>query len=100
MQLSFLIDCGGLNNWEIQIGESCRFKKGLAHYRRARENLTKEERINRLPPRKDAEDVEIKFDQTPRADFAKVKESLTGVWHSLSTKSLCSRSSLFISSYL
>ena len=56
---------------------SVRFKQGLAHYRRARENLRKEERMNRLAPDK-RQDVEIKFDQTPRADFAKVKESLRG----------------------
>ena len=54
-----------------------RFKKGLAHYRRARENLRKEERMNRLPPEQKV-DVDIKFDQTPRADFAKVKEALRG----------------------
>ena len=53
------------------------FKQGLAHYRRARENLRKEERMNRLSPEK-REDIEIRFDQTPRADFAKVKESLRG----------------------
>jgi len=68
--------------WRLeQLGDSdrgvVRFKKGLAHYRRASENLRKEERINRLPIEK-REDVEIKFDQTPRADFAKVKESLRG----------------------
>jgi tetratricopeptide (TPR) repeat protein len=68
--------------WRLeQLGDSdrgvVRFKKGLAHYRRARENLKKEERINRLPIEK-REDVEIKFDQTPRADFAKVKEALRG----------------------
>ena len=54
-----------------------RFKQGLAHYRRASENLRKEERMNRLPPEQ-REDLEIKFDQTPRADFAKVKETLRG----------------------
>jgi tetratricopeptide (TPR) repeat protein len=68
--------------WRLeQLGDSdrgvVRFKKGLAHYRRASENLRKEERINRLPIEK-REDLEIKFDQTPRADFAKVKESLRG----------------------
>ena len=68
--------------WRLeQLGESdrssVRFKQGLAHYRRARENLRKEERMNRLAPEK-REDIEIKFDQTPRADFAKVKESLRG----------------------
>ena len=54
-----------------------RFKQGLAHYRRASENMRKEERMNRLPPEQ-REDLEIKFDQTPRADFAKVKETLRG----------------------
>ena len=39
--------------------------------------MRKEERINRLPIEK-REDSEIKFDETPRADFAKVKESLRG----------------------
>jgi tetratricopeptide (TPR) repeat protein len=68
--------------WRLeQLGDSdrgsVRFKQGLAHYRRARENLRKEERMNRLAPEK-REDAEIKFDQTPRADFAKVKESLRG----------------------
>ncbi len=68
--------------WRLeQLGDSdrgtVRFKQGLAHYRRARENLRKEERINRLPIEK-REDSEIKFDETPRADFAKVKESLRG----------------------
>ena len=68
--------------WRLeQLGDSdrstVRFKQGLAHYRRARENLRKEERMNRLPPEQ-RQDVEIKFDQTPRADFAKVKESLRG----------------------
>ena len=68
--------------WRLeQLGDSdrgnVRFKQGLAHYRRARENLKKEERMNRLSPDK-REDVEIKFDETPRADFAKVKESLRG----------------------
>jgi tetratricopeptide (TPR) repeat protein len=54
-----------------------RFKKGLAHYRRARENLTKEERMLRLPPEQ-RQEREVDFDKTPRADFAKVKESLRG----------------------
>ena len=68
--------------WRLeQLGDSdrgnVRFKQGLSHYRRARENLKKEERMNRLSPDK-REDVEIKFDETPRADFAKVKESLRG----------------------
>lgn len=54
-----------------------RFKKGVAHYRRARENLTKEERNLRLPPEQ-RQEREVNFDETPRADFAKVKESLRG----------------------
>ena len=33
--------------------------------------------MNRLPPEQKV-DVDIKFDQTPRADFAKVKEALRG----------------------
>ena len=56
---------------------SVRFKQGLAHYRRARENLRKEDRRNRLPPEKRTE-IDLRFDQTPRADFAKVKECLRG----------------------
>ncbi|MBT3635390.1 MAG: tetratricopeptide repeat protein [Opitutae bacterium] len=51
------------------------FKQGLAHYRRARETLRKLEKINRLPPEQRTE-IELEFDKTPRADFAKVKEVL------------------------
>ena len=51
------------------------FKQGLAHYRRARETLRKLEKINRLPAEQRTE-VELEFDKTPRADFAKVKEVL------------------------
>lgn len=54
-----------------------RFKQGLAHYRRASENLRKQENINRLPPEQRAQQ-ELDFDQTPRADFARVKEVLRG----------------------
>ena len=62
-----------------QLGDTDRgfvqFKQGLAHYRRARETLRKLEKINRLPPEQRTE-VELEFDKTPRADFAKVKEVL------------------------
>jgi len=51
------------------------FKQGLAHYRRATESLRKLEKLNRLPPEQRT-DVELDFDKTPRADFAKVKEVL------------------------
>ncbi|WP_341715272.1 tetratricopeptide repeat protein, partial [Limnobacter sp.] len=54
-----------------------RFKQGLAHYRRASENLRKQESIERLPPEQ-RKDQELDFDRTPRADFAKVKETLKG----------------------
>jgi len=51
------------------------FKQGLAHYRRARETLRKLEKANRLPLEQRT-DIELEFDKTPRADFAKVKEVL------------------------
>ncbi len=54
-----------------------RFNQGLAHYRRARETLRKQERIERLPQNKQVA-MELEYDQTPRADFAKVKEILRG----------------------
>ena len=54
-----------------------RFKQGLAHYRRASENLRKQESVDRLPPEQRSQQ-ELGFDQTPRADFAKVKEVLRG----------------------
>ena len=54
-----------------------RFKQGLAHYRRASENLRKQENVNRLPPEQRSQQ-ELNFDQTPRADFARVKEVLRG----------------------
>ncbi len=52
-----------------------RFKQGLAHYRRARETLREQGKMERLPPEQRKE-VELEFDKTPRADFAKVKETL------------------------
>jgi tetratricopeptide (TPR) repeat protein len=54
-----------------------RFKQGLAHYRRASENLRKQESLNRLSPEEKME-KELDYDRTPRADFAKVKETLKG----------------------
>ena len=54
-----------------------RFKQGLAHYRRARESLREKERIDRLPPEKRMLE-EASYEETPRADFAKVKEVLRG----------------------
>ena len=54
-----------------------RFKQGLAHYRRASENLRKQENLNRLSPEEKME-MELDYDRTPRADFAKVKETLKG----------------------
>ena len=54
-----------------------RFKQGLAHYRRASENLRKKEGASRLSPEQRSQQ-ELDFDQTPRADFAKVKEVLRG----------------------
>ena len=52
-----------------------RFKQGLAHYRRARETIREQDKMERLPPEQRRE-VEMEFDKTPRADFAKVKETL------------------------
>jgi tetratricopeptide (TPR) repeat protein len=54
-----------------------RFKQGLAHYRRARESLREKDRIDRLPPEKRILE-EANYEETPRADFAKVKEVLRG----------------------
>lgn len=54
-----------------------RFKQGLAHYRRASENLRKQEALSKMPLQ-ERPDAELNFDQTPRADFAKVKETLRG----------------------
>lgn len=54
-----------------------RFKQGLAHYRRARESLREKERIDRLSPEKRMLQ-EANYEETPRADFAKVKEVLRG----------------------
>ena len=77
MRSSFLIDCGGLNNWVIQIGDRFVSNRDWLIIDEPGRILRKEERMNRLAHEKE-KDVEIKFDQTPRADFAKVKESLTG----------------------
>lgn len=52
-----------------------RFKQGLAHYRRARETLRDQDKMDRLPLEQRRE-IELEFDKTPRADFAKVKETL------------------------
>ena len=54
-----------------------RFNQGLAHYRRARESLKEKDRINRLPPEQRILQ-EPTYEETPRADFAKVKEVLRG----------------------
>jgi tetratricopeptide (TPR) repeat protein len=54
-----------------------RFKQGLAHYRRAIENLRKEQKNERTGP-DSAPANDLPFDKTPRADFAKVKEVLRG----------------------
>jgi tetratricopeptide (TPR) repeat protein len=53
-----------------------RFKQGLAHYRRARETIREQDKMERLPPEEQRRKVEMEFDKTPRADFAKVKETL------------------------
>ncbi len=54
-----------------------RFNQGLAHYRRARDTIRKQERIDRTPGNQQIP-LELDYDQTPRADFAKVKEILRG----------------------
>ena len=54
-----------------------RFKQGVAHYRRALDNLRKLDRNKDLAPEL-RQEVELPFDKTPRADFAKVKEVLRG----------------------
>ena len=54
-----------------------RFKQGLAHYRRAVENLRINEKNNTLPDESKKKN-ELPFEKTPRADFAKVKEVLRG----------------------
>lgn len=55
-----------------------RFKQGLAHYRRARANLKAQEAKERRSIGNEVVPVELDFDKTPRADFAKVKEILRG----------------------
>ena len=54
-----------------------RFKQGLAHYRRAIDNLRLDER-NKKSSGGSGEENELPFDKTPKADFAKVKEVLRG----------------------
>ena len=54
-----------------------RFKQGVAHYRRALDNLRRIERNNKLSPEM-RDNIELPFDKKPRADFAKVKEILRG----------------------
>ena len=54
-----------------------RFKQGLAHYRRAVENLRINEK-NKSLPEESRKNAELPFEKTPRADFAKVKEVLRG----------------------
>lgn len=54
-----------------------RFKQGLAHYRRALDSLRKLDKNQKLAPEL-RKDIELPYDKTPRADFAKVKEILRG----------------------
>ena len=54
-----------------------RFKQGLAHYRRAIDNLRLEEK-NKKSSDEGGEESELPFEKTPKADFAKVKEVLRG----------------------
>ena len=54
-----------------------RFKQGLAHYRRAIDNLRLDEK-NKKSSGDGGEESELPFDKTPKADFAKVKEVLRG----------------------
>ncbi|MEK9773793.1 MAG: hypothetical protein VW576_09550 [Opitutae bacterium] len=68
-----------LNRLE-QLNESDRsvveYKRGLSHFRRAVDTIKKDERQKRLDP--DAVPSNKSFEQTPRADFARVKEILGG----------------------
>ena len=75
--IKFLIACGDWINFRIADRAIVRFKQGLAHYRRARESLREKDRIDRLPPEKRILE-EASYEETPRADFAKVKEVLEG----------------------
>ena len=52
------------------------YKRGLAHFRRALDTLKNEERQKRINP--DVVLTDKSFDKTPRADFARVKEILSG----------------------
>jgi hypothetical protein len=76
-----------------------RFKQGVAHYRRALDNLRKLDRNKDLAPEL-RQEVELPFDKTPRADFAKVKGSASRLWNDLPGESVCSRVSLHPRSHL
>jgi len=52
------------------------YKRGLSHFRRAIDNIRKDERQKRLNP--DSVSNDGNFEKTPRADFARVKEILGG----------------------
>jgi tetratricopeptide (TPR) repeat protein len=52
------------------------YKRGLAHFRRAVDTIKDEERQKRLNP--DIAITDKSFEKTPRADFARVKEILSG----------------------
>jgi hypothetical protein len=55
------------------------YKRGLAHFRRATDSIKKMERIKRLNPEAQSNtEPEESFEQSPRADFARVKEILRG----------------------
>ena len=55
------------------------YKRGLAHFRRATDTIKKEDREKRLSPEaQPANKPERSFDESPRADFARVKEILRG----------------------
>ncbi len=54
------------------------YKRGLAHFRRAVDTIKKEEREKRLNPEIASSDSIRSFEQSPRADFARVKEILRG----------------------
>ena len=64
-----------------QLNESDRsvvaYKRGLAHFRRAVDSIRKEEREARLNPQR-LPSENMSFEKTPRADFARVKEILSG----------------------
>jgi len=53
------------------------YKRGITHFRRAVDTIKDEEREKRLNPESRPSEVRS-FEQSPRADFAKVKEILRG----------------------